>query len=171
MKRIAITGPESTGKSFLAKQLANRYNASLVEEYAREYLEKLNRPYSINDIVEIGKGQMKLEEAVAKTEKNILICDTELSVIKIWCEFNYNDCPDWVEENINKYTYDLYLLCNIDIPWQEDPMREHPDKRKELFEIYHKELSSRNTNFRIIEGSEVNRLENAVKFIDELFTD
>lgn len=168
MIRIAVTGPESTGKSKLTEQLATHYKTVFVPEYAREYIEHLGRDYNFEDLDIIAKGQIRLQKAAEKKTGRLLFCDTELTVIKIWGEHKYNKCSAWVSENLSKYTYDLYLLCNVDLPWVFDPQREHPQLRSYFFEWYHKELISRNTDIKVVDGTGTARLKKAVDFIDEL---
>ena len=168
-KRIAITGPESTGKSELAKGLAGRYNTLWVPEYAREYLNKLGRPYEYEDILSIAKGQVSGEEEQLEKAQGFLFVDTEMIVLKIWCEVKYKKCHQWILDQLEKQQYDLYLLPDIDLPWQPDPLREHPDKRKELFDLYLDELKRRNLPFEIVDGFGEQRLANAVKCIEKRF--
>ena len=157
LRKFAITGPESTGKSTLSKQLAEYYNCELVEEYAREYIDKLTHPYTQEDILQIAKTQKQIEFKKAKRADKILITDTELIVTKIWSDIKYQNCHPWIIENIEKQDYDLYLLCDIDLPWESDPQREHPHLRKHLFNLYKQELESRNLNFKIISGEKNER--------------
>jgi len=167
IRRIAIVGPESTGKSTLAEQLAGHFNTVFVPEYAREYVAKLNRPYTLDDIIIISKTQVELEDVMATKANNLLMCDTNLLVTKIWAEHKYKQCPQWILDNIKKRHYDLYLLCNIDIPWQADPQREHPHLREELFAIYKKELDKQRTPYSMISGLYETRLKNAVGVIEK----
>lgn len=168
MIRIAITGPESTGKSQLAEQLAAHYKTVFVPEFAREYIANLDREYNFEDLGIIAKGQIILQKAAEKKAGRLLFCDTELTVIKIWAEHKYNKCPAWVSENLSKYAYDLYLLCNVDLPWEFDPQREHPQLRSYFFEWYYEELKSRNAFIAIVEGTGIARFKKALDFIDEL---
>jgi NadR type nicotinamide-nucleotide adenylyltransferase len=167
VNRIAITGPESTGKSWLAENLAKHFNTAWVPEYSREYLAGLGREYGFEDIVRIAKGQLKLEEDEARMADRFLFCDTDLLVTKVWSEFKYDACDPWILEQVKIHRYDLYLLCDIDLPWEFDPLREHPDRRKELFEIYRRHLREMKVNFSIVSGSGQKRLENAINAIDE----
>lgn len=167
--KIAITGPESTGKSLLAEQLAHHFNTVWVPEYAREYLENLNRSYRESDIIKIAKGQLNKEQSKLKLAKGFLFCDTELIVTKIWSEVKYNRCDPWILKTIGEHRYDLYLLCDIDLPWDPDPLREHPDKRKFLFDLYHMELINRKVPFYIVNGEGKTRLSNAVSFVEKHF--
>ncbi len=166
-RRVAITGPESTGKSELAEKLARHYHTVWVPEYAREYLDKLRRPYVYEDIVEIAKGQMKLEEEATSRANEILFCDTDLIVTKIWSEFKYGTCDPWILEQVSLHRYDLYLLCDIDLPWINDPLREHPGRRKELFDLYFEELRGRRFPFEVISGIGEDRTKNAILAINK----
>ena len=169
LKRIAITGPESTGKSWLAERLAAHYHTIWVPEVARDYLLELGRAYVFDDIVKIARAQMELENKLADKARKLLFCDTDLIVTKIWSLFKYEKCDPWIEDMARNHRYDLYLLCDIDLPWEDDPLREHPDKRKELFDFYLKELKDLQAPFRIISGTGEERLQKAISAIDEAF--
>jgi NadR type nicotinamide-nucleotide adenylyltransferase len=170
LKRIAITGPESTGKSSITKELAEHYNCRWVPEFARQYLNKTGNLYNYADILAIAKGQKELEDRLAKDASGYLFCDTELTVTKIWCEYKYGKVHPWITENHNKQNYSLYLLMDIDLPWQPDPLREHPEKRNELFHLYVTELQSRKWPYEIISGSGRERFNHAVEFLNQRFT-
>jgi NadR type nicotinamide-nucleotide adenylyltransferase len=114
--RIAITGPESTGKSTLSEALARYYKTVFVSEYAREYIDQLDRDYSFDDILAIARGQLKREQELAAKGNKFIFCDTELIVTRIWSLHRYGKCHDWIDEQIAKRRYDLYLLCNVDLP-------------------------------------------------------
>lgn len=167
LKRIAITGPESTGKSSLCKQLAEHYNEPWVPEVARTFIDNLNRPYTADDILEIAKLQVKQEDLKAQKARQFLFCDTELIVTKIWSEHKYQKCNPWILDQIAKPSYFLYLLCDIGLPWEPDPQREHPHLREHFFNLYAKELEDRKLNYKIVSGIGHERLENAIKFINE----
>jgi NadR type nicotinamide-nucleotide adenylyltransferase len=169
MKRIAITGPESTGKSALARQLALHYQTSWVPEVARDYLTHLGRNYIFEDIVEISKKQLEMENSMAAKANDFLFCDTDFLVIRIWSKFKYGKCDSWVEDKINNHRYDLYLLCDIDLPWADDPLREHPDNRNELFEMYRQEIENLKVNYKVISGIGGQRLRNAILAVEEAF--
>lgn len=163
--RIAITGPESTGKSVLTQQLAEFFSTSWVPEYAREYIGSLDRPYVQDDILEIAKGQIRNEKLFQQKASGIFFCDTELIVTKIWSEVRFGSCDPWILKQIEMNRYDLYLLCDIDLPWQDDPQREHPHMRKELLNLYINELEERNLPFSLVNGFYGKRLENAISAI------
>jgi NadR type nicotinamide-nucleotide adenylyltransferase len=169
LKRIAITGPESTGKSTLAEALAMHYNSVFVPEFARDYIEKLERDYDFSDILVIAQGQLKQEQEFAGKASGFLFCDTELLVTRIWSWHRYGKTHEWIDNQINNKRYDLYLLCNIDLPWEYDPQREHPHLREYFFNWYHKELISLDVPFVIISGTAEERLFNAIKAINNFF--
>ncbi|MCX7696718.1 MAG: ATP-binding protein [Bacteroidales bacterium] len=164
--KIAITGPESTGKTSLAQQLAEYYRTIWVPEFAREYLDRLQRPYQYEDILYIAQQQMKLEDE-ATLKAPLVFLDTELLVTKIWCEFKYGKCHQWILEEIKKRTYDLVLLCYIDIPWEYDPQREHPQQREELWNLYYHQIFEYYESVEIIQGLGYDRLLNAIHAISK----
>lgn len=165
--RISVTGPESTGKSWLAEKLANHYHTQWVPEYARPYLENLGRTYTVDDILEIAKGQLALEELTALKANRFLFCDTDLLVTRIWSEFKYGKVHPWITRMYHEHKYALYLLCDIDLPWTPDPLREHPHQRRELFSKYLEALKSDGFPFCIVKGTGLSRLENACVEIEK----
>ncbi|MBN2639628.1 MAG: ATP-binding protein [Bacteroidales bacterium] len=168
LKRVAITGPESTGKSWLAEQLAIRFRTEFVPEYAREYLQDHGMNYDLKDIEIMAKGQVKNEEIAALQTKTLLFCDTDLLVPKIWSEVVFGSCSEWIQNQFLTHKYDLFLLCYPDLPWEFDPMRENPDNRDELFVLYEKALKENNFPYRIVKGLGGDRLENAINFVKEI---
>lgn len=156
--KVAITGPESTGKSVLAEQLAASFKTAWVPEYAREFLEKLGRPYEEHDIADIARGQLNQERIMKSYANRYLFCDTDMLVTKIWSDVKYSRCDPWIEHAVNSHRYDLHLLCDIDLPWEYDPLREHPGQRQFLFDIYLEELTTRKFPFAVIRGSGPDRL-------------
>ncbi len=169
--RIAVTGPESTGKTTLAKTLAGYYNTTWAEEYAREYLESLGREYVFNDLEEIAKGQLRNMEEAAENANKVVFADTELLVIKIWSIYKYSVCSKFILEQLEHQDVDLYLLTYPDLEWEYDPLRELPsdEMRVELFEIYKEELEQYGFPFEIIKGAGAQRFENALKAIKKHF--
>ncbi len=166
--KIAVTGPESTGKTTLAESLAAKYHTLWVPEYARKYIDNLDHPYQKEDVEKIARGQIKnIYESSQKVDK-LLICDTELVVIKIWMEVRYGNCPDWIINELEKQFFHIYFLCYPDIPWVYDKQREHPHLREYLFELYEKELQKNNFNYVIIKGNKEERLLKAAKEINKL---
>ena len=169
-KRILILGPESTGKSTLATALAAYFQEPWVPEVAREYLEKLDRPYVYEDLLQIGKQQIQLEDELAERAKNYLFCDTDLRVIQVWSQHRYGKVDPWVREELERRTYALILLCATDLPWQADPLREHPDleSRQQLFEQYLEISQQSGFPFTIISGDASARLMTSVEAIRAL---
>jgi NadR type nicotinamide-nucleotide adenylyltransferase len=175
IKKFVIVGPESTGKSTLSENLANHFNTEWVREYAREYLETHGTDYTFENLFEIAAGQLKGEdEAVKRLEENksatTLIIDTDMYVIKVWSEFVFNKCDNRVLREITKREYDGYILCNTDVPWVKDNLREYPDleTRERLFHFYKEELSEQKTPWIIIKGNYEERTQMAIDFISNL---
>lgn len=166
MIRISITGPESTGKSWLAEHLAIHFQTQWVPEFARKYLIDIERPYTYEDILLISRKQFLEENSVAKNIK-LLFCDTDFCVTRIWCEVKYGKCHKWITDKLKQNNYGLYLLCDIDLPWQYDPLREHPEMRSELFGMYRDLLQEHRFNYRVVKGTGEERLQNAIGFVDE----
>jgi NadR type nicotinamide-nucleotide adenylyltransferase len=168
IKHICVIGPECTGKTDLAKYLANHFQTAWVPEYARGFLDKLNRPYEQADLVKIAHGQTRMEEEWLYESKKIQICDTNLLTIKIWSEHKYGNCPEEILEKHSARHYDLYLLCYIDVPWQDDPQREHPDKREHFWFIYKNEVEKSKVPYVEIGGSMEERRKKAVAAIEKI---
>jgi NadR type nicotinamide-nucleotide adenylyltransferase len=173
MKKVVVIGPESTGKSTLCEQLAKYYNTSWVPEYAREYLLQHGTDYTYDNLLTIAKGQVALEESyIEKTaHSNVLFIDTDQYVMKVWCEFVFGKCHSWILDQITKRKYDLYLLCNIDLPWVKDILREYPDlaSRQQLYNIYKSILSNQSVPWIEISGNYDERLQKAIHAVNELF--
>jgi NadR type nicotinamide-nucleotide adenylyltransferase len=174
IKKIVIIGPESTGKSTLCAQLAAHYNSIWVKEYAREYLLKNGTNYTFKNLYEIAQGQKANEDEAVKNITNqaqYIFIDTDMYVMKVWSEFVFNKCDNRILKDITTRKYDLYLLCNTDLPWTKDELREYPDlvTREKLFCYYKEDMTEQKTPWKIISGNNSERLENAIKAIDELF--
>ena len=169
MFKVAITGPESTGKSTLAEKLAHHYKTDFVPEYSRTYLENFEGRYTEDDVVEIAKGQHNLILEEEKKSSKILIADTEIVVCKIWVEYVFKHSNKIIDEILKQQDFDLYLLCDIDLPWTYDPLRENPniEERKELFEIYRNTLEQMKVPFEIVSGDDEVRVNNAIKVIEK----
>jgi NadR type nicotinamide-nucleotide adenylyltransferase len=166
--KIAITGPESTGKTQLVKQLAAFFNTVFVPEYARTYVEKLKRPYNYIDVLHIARKQIELEEEQESKARGYLFLDTELIITKVWLDVAYGYCPEWIDSAIRQSNIDLYLLCNLDIPWVEDSVRENGgDMRKKLFQIYEQLLRDYKLKYMVIAGTGGLRLHNAISAIHQ----
>jgi NadR type nicotinamide-nucleotide adenylyltransferase len=182
LKKIVIIGPESTGKSTLCQQLAQHFETTWCPEFAREYLLTNGTNYEYDDLLTIAKGQLALEDEYTDTlERNSLpllenggsiplFIDTDMYVMKVWCEFVFGKCHSFVTENIAKRKYDLYLLCNIDLPWVKDELREYPDldTRKKLYHIYKNILVNQQVPWVDISGNYEERFNIAVKAVNNI---
>jgi NadR type nicotinamide-nucleotide adenylyltransferase len=168
MLKVAITGPESTGKSTVSEQLANHYNTVWVPEFARTYIANLKQPYTLQDIEAIARGQYELEEHMSLKANGILFSDTDMLVLKIWSEHVFGHCPEFILENLQQQKYNLYLLMGVDLPWEPDPQREHPHLRQFLYDWYKRELQALRVPFVEISGKEQERFLRARKHIDDL---
>lgn len=167
MKKIVFTGPESVGKSTLTKQISDLYDFPSVQELARQYLEKENRKYNIDDVLNIAKLQIEAEDFYFNNNASIVVLDTDLIVTKIWLLHCFNFCPLWIDEHIQKYLETFHLLCYPDIEWKFDPLRENPEIRLYLFEEYKKEIEFNNFNYKIIKNNGEMRVQNVCNAIDD----
>jgi NadR type nicotinamide-nucleotide adenylyltransferase len=169
IKRIALIGAESTGKTTLCRSLAMRYNTLWVPEYAREFVSGNNRETSLEDIVAIAHKQLEHENEFAALANKLVFVDTEFILAKVWCEDIYLTVPSWIEEQISAHRYDLYLLTNNDLPWVPDPVRVNPQRRDYFYQLYLKELTDRQLPYEVISGRYEMRLYNATQALKKHF--
>lgn len=187
MKKIVILGPESTGKSTLCEQLAAHYKTSWVREYAREYLINNGMNYKEEDLWKIAEGQMKSED-IASGERRVasgkagdpysplathhsqLFIDTDMYVMKIWSEIVFNKCDNRILNQIVKRQYDLYLLCDTDLPWIKDELREYPElkQRQKIYQFYLDAMINQDTPWVNISGNYEERLKKAIEAVDRI---
>jgi NadR type nicotinamide-nucleotide adenylyltransferase len=171
VKKIVVIGPESTGKSTLSQQLAEHYDTVWVQEYARQFLLENGRRYTYDDLLLIAKRQLELEDKITPFARNgLLFIDTNMYVMKVWCEFVFGKSHSYILEELSKRVYDLYLLCNIDLPWVKDELREYPDRetRLRLFKLYEKEMQNQQVPWIEINGNYEQRLTLAINAVDKL---
>ena len=186
--KVVVLGPESTGKSSLCAQLADHYKTGWVKEYAREYLLTNGTEYNYENLLEIAQGQLVLEHAAVKLAEGrlrsnsdktiatsipeIVLIDTDMNVLKVWCEFVFEKCHPWILNQIVANSYDLYLLCDIDLPWVKDDLREYPDlqTREKLYHHYKDLVINQSTPWINISGNYEARLETAIRAIDSVCT-
>lgn len=169
VKKIAVVGPESTGKSTICEQLAQYYHTVWVPEYAREYCQQLTEPCSWQDEINMFKGQLALEKQLIPKANRLLICDTTFLTVKIWCDHTFGKAPQEVLDELPKHPYDLYLLMDIDLPWQEDPLRDFPHLREHFMNVWHAELQRLNAKYVVISGTASVRFNNAVNTINKFY--
>jgi NadR type nicotinamide-nucleotide adenylyltransferase len=172
MRKIVVIGPESTGKSTLSAQLAEHYKTCWCPEFAREYLKETGGKYSFADLLNIAHGQLELEDTMLlQAKNNFYFIDTDMYVMKVWCEVVFENCHTWILKQIAKRQYDLFLLCDVDLPWVKDELREYPDLefRKNLFKMYRDLLINQKTKWAEISGTDAQRLQMAVSIIDTVF--
>jgi len=171
MKKVVIIGPESTGKSTLAAQLAAHYDTAWCPEFAREYLMEHGRDYSFDDLLNIARGQVELENnLLAHARKGLYFIDTDMYVMKVWCEVAFEQSHNWILRQIASQHYDLYLLCCTDLPWHPDPLREYPDAvfRQRLFRMYKDIMINSGTRWVEVSGSFAERLQVAITAVDTI---
>jgi NadR type nicotinamide-nucleotide adenylyltransferase len=165
--KIAVVGPESTGKSTMSAFLAEHYHTVWVPEYAREYCEKLTEPPTWQDEINMFYGQLALEQEYLPKANKILICDTTFITVKIWSDQILGRSPQEVLDELPKHPYDFYLLLDIDLPWENDPLRDFPNMREHFMSIWHKELQDLNANYVTISGTGQDRYGSAAKAVDD----
>lgn len=171
ISRITITGTESTGKSTLAEKLAGHYKTVFVPDYSRHYISLLERRYNHTDVLHIAKGIIEEENKMAHYAHHIFFSDNDLINIKIWLRHYKWAVPGWLEDQILKRKSDLYLLCDVDLPWIADEQRQNPNDRNELFNQFKNELVGMHANFEIVSGTDPKpRLNGAVGFVDHLLS-
>ncbi len=168
-KKIVVIGPESTGKSTLCEQLALQYQTEWVPEFARNYLLEIRRPYTYEDLLYIAEGQIRQEDRIVSDVKSDLVfIDTDMYVMKVWCEYVFKKCHPYILDEIVKRKYDGYLLCNVDLPWVADELREYPDleSRERLYQMYKDIMINQHVPWIDITGNYEERLQKAINFIN-----
>ena len=182
LKKIVIIGPESIGKSTLCEQLAQHYETMWCPEFARDYLLSNGTNYEYEDLLTIAKGQLAMEDEYTNImERNSLpmleagghlplFIDTDMYVMKVWCEFVFRKCHRFILDQIVSRKYDLYLLCNTDLPWVKDELREYPDleSRRKLYHIYKDIMVNQSVPWVDISGNDEVRLQKAIRAVDPL---
>lgn len=171
LAKVAVVGPESTGKSTMARHLAKTVDTVCVPEYSRYYCEHLDRQYTLQDEVNMFYGQKALEDALIPFAKNnLLICDTTIMTMKIWSDHLFQKTPTEVLNEITNRHYDFYLLMDIDLPWEDDPLRDFPTKREHFMAVWKDELTKLNADYAIISGLENERLRNGARALSTFLT-
>ena len=171
-KRIVIYGPESTGKTALASDLANHYKTSWVPEYAREYLQKkwdlTKEKCNLDDLINIALGQIKMENKMISKSRKFIFCDTNVLVTKVWSETHFRGyCSTEIKNILKSVRYDYYFLTNIGVPWVKDDLRDRPNDRQLMFDHFKKTLVQHKKNYYLLEGDHKTRLKKAVEIMND----
>lgn len=159
MRKLVFTGPESSGKSTLARLIAQELDCPCVPELARAYLSVLNESYTTDHVVELARHQVAVESSLSVLHGDYLICDTSIFVPRMWLLYRFGLMDHWIEEEFHLNSDRFYLLCAPEIPWQKDTFRENPADRWSLFHMYHKQLAENQCSYKILRGSLETRLE------------
>jgi NadR type nicotinamide-nucleotide adenylyltransferase len=172
MKRVVVTGSECTGKTTLAGDLARQFGTVCVAEYAREYLDRkvatTGLPLDERDVEPIARGQIAAEDRGAATAKGLLVLDTDLVSTTVYARHYYGACPAWIDQAARDRRGDLYLLCDIDVPWVADSVRDRPHHREHIHALFVEALNTLGAPYVLIRGSWVARLSTAVAAVSEL---
>jgi len=171
--RVVVFGPESTGKTTLCKDLAAHYKTLWVPEFARDYLQEkwdtTQEICTLEDLPTIAQGQMDLENEALKSASKVLFCDTNILVTQIWSETHFDGyCDPKIIAAVNQVHYDLYLLTDVDIPWEADDLRDRPNDREGMFEYFKVKLEEQNVAYEYIKGDRENRIKQATTAIDSI---
>jgi nicotinamide riboside kinase len=170
--KIALFGPESTGKTTLAKQLAEYYETEWVPEFARDYLQQKweeNQHICVeDDMLPIAYGQVALENKKLASAKKYLFSDTNLMVTKVFSEVYYGFCDPFLNEAALEHEYDLFFLTDIDVPWEKDDIRDTSEGRETVFSVFKQTLIDAKKPFITLSGDKESRLAKAIAIIDNL---
>jgi HTH-type transcriptional regulator, transcriptional repressor of NAD biosynthesis genes len=157
LRRICVTGPESTGKTTLARRIAELAHTEWVPEGSRVYAERVNRELLCSDVAPIAREHIRLVDAAAERAraagKTLLVLDTDLLSTVVYSRHYYGTVPSWVERVERSRRADLYLLCDVDVPWIPDGVRDRPANREEMFALFRDALVRRKAPFVLVHGS------------------
>lgn len=169
VRRVTVTGSESTGKTWLAERLARRFDTVWSREFSREYALSKTAPLSPSDVEPIARGQMGGEDDVLSRARGLAILDTDLVSTVVYAEHYYGQCPRWIEEEARVRLADLYLLCDIDVPWVAGPARDRPHARQEIQAAFAAQLDRYAAPYVVVRGSWEERESTAVTAIESHF--
>lgn len=169
MLKVLITGPESSGKSFLSDHLARYFKGEHCKEFARTYLESKGN-YDYHDILKIAEGQRSEWDAIEKTKPKIVFYDTGMEVLSVWSRNKFNKVDDQINAWLESDDYDLVLLCMPNIPWVFDELRESENRRKELYVEYTRILRKYKSAVVVIDAPLADRIKQAKDAVSKLWT-
>lgn len=170
-RRVVLTGSESTGKTTLAADLARHYRAVWVPEYVRGYADWKRAPLDAGDVESIAQGQIAAQDRALERAETLLLLDTDLLSTVVYAEHYYGSCPEWIRAAAGHRRADLYLLCDIDVPWRPDPQRDRPDERPVMHRLFRSALTARGFRFQVIRGGWRERFLAARLAIEELLAE
>lgn len=166
--KIVITGPESTGKSWLAENLAKHFGAIYVPEYARLFLEKHGPSYDFELLEQMARQHLHHQKSYLKRAGKIVFLDTDLINYLVWEKLVFEKTHRFIENASAKEADHKYLITYPDIPWEADPLRENPDDRMQIFDHQLRAIANQKRAYRIIKGTGAQRLTNSITATKEL---
>ena len=171
MKKVVVTGSESTGKTELAYRLGTHYKAPVAEEFVRTFAQAQQRKLDFNDHGAIAKGQIASENAAIARATNLVLLDTDLVSTVVYCNHYFGRCPRWIEDEARARAADLYLLCGTDVPWVADGVRDRGDRRDEMHDLFAEQLKAFAVRWVEVGGSRDARFAAARQAIDSVLGD
>lgn len=166
--RVVVTGSECTGKTTLARQLAEHYSVEFAPEYVRTFAETVGGRLQFTDHGPIARGQMALEDEYVARASGLLIHDTDLLSTAVYCSHYFDRCPDWIDAAAADRRANLYLVCDIDVPWTPDDLRNRGDRRPEMHALFISAVEESGARWELMTGDEETRLEKARGLIDSM---
>ena len=170
LTRIVVTGSESTGKTRLAEQLAAHYGVPWVPEFARDYAEQKGGSLTSTDVTPIGSGQITREDAATRGLTGMIVLDTDLVSTVVYSEQYYGSVPAWIPIAAKERLADLYLVCDIDLPWVADTARDAQHQRRQMHDSFIQHLTRYGTTYQLVSGTGAERLSRAIAYIDSRST-
>ncbi len=171
LTKIVLTGPESSGKSQLCRQLAEHFQAPFASEYARIFLEQHGPGYDFAMLDKIRSGHHQHQQSTLSRPVALAFLDTDLINFLVWEKLVFaqvhNELVDELFDEIDHH----YLICYPDLPWTPDPLRENPENRIDIFEAHRREIEKRGRSYRIVKGHGFERFKNAIAAVEELLAE